>query len=131
MPIALATALAAIGGVAVVVAILAGLVRFAIPLWGAKLTDSELDGIRSALRGAIALADPVVRLTPTNIDDALLDGVVRVALAEFERVRGRKPKRVDPQTIHDIAKGMALSRASKSAASMSGTPVGIRIGSIR
>jgi hypothetical protein len=125
MPIALATALAAIGGIAVVVAVLAALVRFAIPLWGAKLTDSELDGIRQALRGAIALADPVVRLTPTNIDNALLDGVVKVALAEFERVRGRKPTRVDDQTIRDMAKGMAVSRASKSLASMSGAPVGV------
>lgn len=125
MPIALATALAAIGGVAVVVAILAGLVRFAIPLWGAKLTDSELDGIRSALRGAITLADPVVRLTPTNIDDLFLDGVIKVALAEFERVRGRKPTRVDDQTIRDMAAGMAASRASKSLASMSGAPVGV------
>lgn len=119
MPIALATALAAIGGVAVVVAILAGLVRFAIPLWGAKLTDSELDGIRSALRGAITLADPVVRLTPTNIDDLFLDGVVKVALAEFERVRGRKPSRVDQQTIHDMAKGMAASRSAKVSAGVS------------
>ena len=125
MPIALATALAAIGGIAVVVAVLAALVRFAIPLWGAKLTDSELDGIRQALRGAIALADPVVRLTPTKIDNALLDGVVKVALAEFERVRGRKPTRVDDQTIRDMAKGMAVSRASKSLASMSGAPVGV------
>ena len=125
MPIALATALAAIGGVTIVVAILAGLVRFAIPLWGAKLTESELDGIRAALRGAITLADPVVRLTPTNIDDLFLDGVVKVALAEFERVRGRKPSRVDPQTIRDMAKGMAVSRASKSLASQSGAPVGV------
>lgn len=125
MPIALATALAAIGGVTIIVAILAGLVRFAIPLWGAKLTESELDGIRSALRGAIALGDPVVRMTPTNIDDLFLDGVVKVALAEFERVRGRKPSRVDPQTIRDMAKGMAVSRASKSLASMSGAPVGV------
>lgn len=131
MPIALATALAAIGGVAVVVAILAGLVRFAIPLWGAKLTDSELDGIRSALRGAIALADPVVQLTPTNIDNMFLDGVVKVALAEFERVRGRKPTRVDDQTIRDMAKGMAVSRAGKSLASMSGAPVGVSVGGSR
>ncbi len=115
MPIALATALAAIGGIAVVVAVLGALVRFAIPLWGAKLTDSELDGIRQALRGAIALADPVVRFTPTNIDNALLDGVVKVALAEFERVRGRKPTRVDDKTIRDMAKGMAVSRAAKAA----------------
>lgn len=125
MPIALATALAAVGGIAVVVAVLAGLVRFAIPLWGAKLTDSELDGIRQALRGAIALGDPVVRLTPTNIDDMFLDGVIKVALAEFERVRGRKPTRVDDQTIRDMAKGMAVSRASKSLASMSGAPVAV------
>lgn len=122
MPIALATALAAIGGVAFIVAVLAALVRFAIPLWGAKLTESELDGIRSGLRGAITLADPVVRLTPTNIDDLFLDGVIKVALAEFERVRGRKPTRVDDQTIRDMAKGMAVSRASKSLASMSGAP---------
>jgi hypothetical protein len=125
MPIALATALAAIGGVTIIVAILAGLVRFAIPLWGAKLTESELDGIRAALRGAITLADPVVKLTPTNIDNAFLDGVVKVALAEFERVRGRKPTRVDDQTIRDTAKGMIITRASKSLASQSGAPVGV------
>lgn len=128
MPIALATALAAIGGVAVVVAVLAALVRFAIPLWGAKLTESELDGIRAALRGAITLADPVVKLTPTDIDNALLDGVVKVALAEFERVRGRKPARVDEQTIRDTAKGMIISRAGKSLASQSGAPVGVSSG---
>jgi len=56
-----------------------------------------------------------------------LDGVVKVALAEFERVRGRPPARVDAQTIHDMAKGMVVSRASKSLASMSGAPVAVSV----
>ena len=107
MPAALLTALAAVGGIAVIVAILAGLARFAVPYWGAKLDEKDLEFIRKSIDGAIVIAEPVVRFTPTNIDDAFLDGVLKVVRDEFYRVRGRTA-RVDDKTIKDIAKAKVI-----------------------
>jgi len=126
MPAALLVALASVGGIAVIVAILAGLARFAVPYWGAKLDEKDLEFIRKSLDGAITIAEPVIRMTPTNIDDAFLDGVVKVVRDEFRRVRGRAP-RVDVATIKDIAKAKTI----KAMAAPSGAPVGVSLKAAR
>jgi hypothetical protein len=89
-------------------------------MWSEKLSDADLDRMIGALKGAVAIADPIVSSTPIKIDNEVVDGLVKVALDEFVRERGRRPK-VSAETLTNVARAVA----GKSIAAKSGAPVAV------
>ena len=85
---------------------------FLVPLWRAQMTEIQRQRILAAVKGANDTLGPIVKSTPNWFDDRLL------AISQMvERELGK----VDAVKVNNVASGVV----SKSAASMSGAPVGV------
>lgn len=124
MPVAITTILAALGGLAFLGGVFVILVRVVIaPAMAAYIAEKDLEYFRKALRGAIALAEPIVSLTPTDIDNVILEKFVKPAMAEFEKVRGKKAP-MPASIATNVVKGMLVS------ASTGVSPVAVSVGTL-
>lgn len=91
-----------IAAIVTAIPIIAVVVRVVVPWWSAKVSTSDLERIIGALKGAVVNAMPIVRMTPTDVDDKFVAQVLQAALDEFEREYERRPK-VKMKTLVDVA----------------------------
>ena len=113
--LALLPALLAALGIAYVI------VRPIARVWSEKQSDADLDRMIRAMKGAIDSAGLIASMTPTDIDDKAVDGILKAALDEFVRERGRRPK-----VSHETLASVAYANVSKSIAAKSGAPVAVQ-----
>lgn len=77
------------------------------------LSDADLNKLIAGMTGFATVAMPITAMTPTKIDDDLVNKIVAAALDEFIRERGRRP-RVSQGTIVDVARAVAVKQSNKS-----------------
>lgn len=119
MPIALASILAALGGLAFLGTVFVVLVRVVIaPAMAQYILEKDLEHFRKVLRGAISIGEPIVAMTPTDIDDIILERFVKPAMAEFEKVKG-KPSPMPTAIAANVVKGMLIEKAAAALAGAS------------
>jgi hypothetical protein len=91
-----------------------------VPLWAAQLREVDVRRIAKGLEGLAAVAVPIAAMTPGELDNAAAALVDEYAKEFADLVKKY------PVTATNIAKKVIDDRVSKSLASLSGAPVGVR-----
>ncbi len=111
--------LAAIPALVAAIAVARVLVKVVIPLWAAQLREADLRRLAKVLSGLAEVAVPLAKMTPGDIDDAAA-ALIADASKEVDALVKKYPVAAE-----NMSKAIVVQR-SKSLASMSGAPVGVR-----